>query len=186
MAQFDFFGTWEDSWEILEKVIMTFNCKLIPDLWYSSEIINMYEAVTEDLKLHLVKRRHLFILKQIDEVSMNGFLKNRAIHSNGQYRIDPEIFGETIELTLPACYKNNNITMLGLGMLTYCREYYNFTKNSWEKPTNELKTFYADLRKVIRRCIISKKYPKGKIWIGRDAFRKVSEGKADFSDRYFL
>lgn len=61
MAQFDFAGTWDDSWRLLDAVLAPRDLSLIPDMAFATPEPVFFTALDDSLKAILRERRRVFL-----------------------------------------------------------------------------------------------------------------------------
>lgn len=181
MSQFDFYGTWSDSWELL-KIALKYDTVLIPDCWYEEPKPILFKDITDELKQLMFKKRRLFIWGKDFSNFEPGFIIQLSGPRKGMYSTGAEYGGPCLDLTLPACFERNDIINLSCGTLTYPKEYKNPNTSKWEKSSETIANKYKTIRKDFKKRL--KEYRVGKyIWIGEDALALLQNGKAKIIDR---
>jgi hypothetical protein len=184
VPQFDFFATWNDDWVLLQRLLSVVPASLVPDKWYRDKTLVLYKDVDTDLQAQLAQRRRVFLVPEGTPLNVDaGFVMQKSGPKGGWYRIEPNLLGETLELTLPACFDNAGTTCLGSGSLTRAREYFNHESRTWQSPSESLKTFYTLVRKVLQKNLISDSVGASTAWMGMEAKQLVDAGLAKITDR---
>ncbi len=183
MAQFDFYGTWLDSWKLLE-VLLEKDLSLIPDKWYKKPDALFFKEITEDLKDLIHKKRRVFICGKKFSLFQPLFVQQKSGPKQGQYSIGAEYGGPYLDLTLPACFEKDDIINLSCGTLTFPKQYKNPETNEWLNAPAELKISYKDTCGDFKKKLKRFKYKKY-IWIGEDALGRLKTDKVKIVDKGF-
>lgn len=181
MPQFDFLGTWEDSWALLDSILDREGVQALPDQWYGSNIPIGFSKLNEELKAILKKKRRLYLVSK-DFSLLPPFLKKQNTgEMAGKYAIVETYAGPLISLTLPACYLKNDLTNLNFGALSYPTKIFNPVTRSLQPPSRELKAAYNDIRQRSKRILVRHKIASSWIYIGRNAFNLLKAGDAEIA-----
>jgi hypothetical protein len=186
MAEFDFYGTWEDSSLYLEKVVTLGRFTLVVDMPYEQPVVFQSKVLSEDLMTLLQQRPHLYLWS--DEYSRfpAGFLPGRHYVT-----IDPHISGPALQLSLPICFPAEVNVRLGEGVLSYLPLYENPETGELYKPPEALKQAYNDVRRLLQktmaRCFVRCRVVSAGVikpivvplWIGPNAMDLLEAGKAE-------
>ena len=177
MAQFDFFGTWNDWWGILGHILATKVYSLIPDLKYDKPEPLFVTKVDDSVKTMILDRRNGFIWSPIFSRFPLSMELIKEGQNAGKYFVSPTRGGPCLRLVLPPCYEEDRIIHLGRGMLS-CPKWTitPFTKVP-EKPSAELRLGFKEVKEIIKNRIVYLKDPF-KIWIGQHGKELVEEGRA--------
>jgi hypothetical protein len=174
-TQFDFIGTWNDSWATIDTILTRSGTTLIPDLWYDTPSPLLFDALDESLKSLLLQRRRLYIW--CTEFSRHPpVLEKQGSGPNaGKFFLRLTLGGPGLELTLPACFELQGIVNLNFGNLSYARETFNPESGRWEKPSSQLKAGYANIRTLLCEKVLRQ---DNRIWMGPEAMHLLREGHA--------
>jgi len=181
MAQSSFYGTWEDSWAYLEKLIRLDRFTLIVDMWYIKREPFQFKTLTEDIKRVLQKRPHIYLWS--DEYSRFPPDFGEPT-SNGLMMINSTRGGPALDLTLPHCFEREGKLCLALGGFTYQPLCQNPETGEWYKPPEALKQAYKEVQALLRKGMV-KRYMRSRtatskgiikpiimpLWIGLDAIK---------------
>jgi len=181
MAQFDFYGTWIDSWKLLE-ILTEKNLSLIPDQWYKSPSAIFFNEINEELKDLLHKKRRLFIWGKEFSLFPPHFVLQKSGPRQGEYSIGAAYGGPCLDLTLPACFENDKKIKLSCGTLTFPKDYKNPKTNEWLKTSEDLKKYYKIISTDFKKILKKTKFRK-LIWIGGDALNLLENGNAEIVDK---
>src|SRR4051794_37479700 len=114
MAQFDFFGTFNDNWALLSRVIEAVRPVLIPDKWYRESNPAIYTDLNDELKSELQKKRRVFVFPSDAQIFPEHGMK---LHPSGPmpgwHTVQHNELGDSVDLTLPACFDRDRQTWLG-------------------------------------------------------------------------
>jgi hypothetical protein len=181
MKEFHYLGTWDDSWKILESILQRPETTFIPDIWYDSSKPTFFCRVNDELKKLMLYKRRVYIWAK-DFSKRDPFLKRQeGGEMAGKYSVWlGSGGGQGLDLILPACYEENNITYLATGMLGYEKQYLNDLTGVREKPSVNLKAGYKDILSRIKKCLVRHEFHIP-IWIGKDGLRLVQEKKAQIT-----
>ena len=61
MREFAFFGTWNDSWAVLDAIEQLGMFQMVPDRWYDAPEPLLCRHMDDSLKAMLRERRRLFL-----------------------------------------------------------------------------------------------------------------------------
>jgi hypothetical protein len=177
MAQFDYLGTWNDSWQILARILERGGTRLVPDLWYTSPEPLYIEAIDSTAKEVLTKRRRLCIWA--DDFSRFPPIIKPVDYSRPDtlYTLQPTRGGPSIDFTLPPCYEEEGFTNLANGMCVAHGHYWNPESEVWERASANLQAGRKDIVRRMKQYLVRYKFHKH-IWIGPDGLRLLEEGKA--------
>jgi hypothetical protein len=184
MRQFDFFGTWFDSWTIVEAVLRLGQVEIIPDLWYEHPNCVRISTLTERWKQLLQSRRRFFIVREGMPLRANGFVKQITGNRAGQYRIDLVSLALGVECTLPACYEEDGRVMLGSGSIYLADEF-------WLEPSEQIAVppdddtimLYKQVVECVKQNCVQQRLIRFKGWIGKDGAKLLNAGQAIVKDR---
>lgn len=184
MAEFVYGGNWEDSWSIVDALLERDDLALLADLVYQ-EPRPIYLSAFRDnseLQSQLKERRWFYIAGKKFSHHPPQFVRREGGSAAGTYWIDNNKGGPFLSLTLPACYIENGITMIGSGSLVYYDEYRNPKTGQWEKPSPALISAYKEIKALLKKYLVRHKLPCGFIWIGRNALSMLQNGTAQLAN----
>ncbi len=188
MAEFCFFGTWEDSLAWLEMLCQMRRFTFVDDGWYTTPVSRQFTSVPGGPPEWLRKPATLFLWADSYSRFPPVFTK---LKSDDLMRIDLVRGGPAMRLGLPACFEREGRPSVGRGYLEYQSEYQNLETGEWYKPPEALKQAYSELRTLLRRSMVKRfawQHTMTKLglrpmietyWLGRHAAELLDEGKAD-------
>jgi hypothetical protein len=172
MPQFDYLGSWEDSWKIVGTLLERPATVLFLDCWYERpeplRIVQLGEAEKQLIR----QWRGLYIWAT--DFSRFPLQFSRATRL---YRISSNEGGPCLNFSVPACYERDGTVNLALGIFTHSREYLNPETGEWELATPSVTRAYKEILDLIKQHLVRHKFHKP-IWIGRHALDLVLCGKA--------
>ncbi len=174
-SQFNFIGTWNDSWAVIEAILTRGETTLIPDLWYETSIPLSFHELDESLKSLLRQRRRVYIWCKAFSPFPPVLERQESGPNAGKYFVRLALGGPGLELTLPACFEAQGVVNLNFGSLSYARETFNPETRQWDKPSLELKAGYADVRAHLREHVLRQ---ESDVWAGPDAIQLLRKGRA--------
>ena len=178
MAQFDFLGSWDDSWRIMASILGIDHIRVIPNLKFDRAEPTFISILDEGAKALLLQWRFVCLFSTKFSRFPPEMHRIEGGVNSGKYSVDLAAGGPGLGLSLPACYEKDGRWNLACGMLYYARNTLNRETGLWEKPTPELVAGYKEVKGVIRRHLVGRHdFAKG-VPIGRDAIRLLQEGKA--------
>jgi hypothetical protein len=189
MAQFDFYGSWEDSRTYLEKLIHQQRFTFVIDMWYTERVPFLFKTLTEDTENVLQKHSRVYLWSDDYSRFPPGFGEP---NSTGQMMIRPTEGGPALDLTFPHCFRHNEKFQLGSGMLFYQPTYHNPETGEWYKPPEALKQAYKEVQALLRKAMV-KRYICSQtvttegiikpiimpLWIGSDAIKLLEAGMVE-------
>jgi len=188
MADFYFYGTWEDSWTYLETLARLERFTFVVDMWYTKPIPFQFRTLTDEIKSTVYKQRRVYLWS--DEYSRFPPDFGEPT-SNGLMMIDPIGGGPALDLSLPACFEREGKLSVGLGWFGYQLQYKNPETGEWYKPPEALKRAYKEIRALLRKNMV-KRFARSRsitdrgikprietLWVGPNAAALLEVGKAD-------
>jgi hypothetical protein len=186
MAQFDYLGTWQDSWAILNAILEPGDVRLIPDLKYLKSRPNfryytkpeplIFTSLNDELKEIMLVRRAGFLFS--DKFSRSPpWFDSIEIDGQKQYYVRSSCGGPCLDLTLPACYEAEGLLKLASAHLYYARHTWNPATEVWEPPSLELRAGYKEILNRMKRHLVRHRFHMD-IWTGRDALQLLQHNKA--------
>lgn len=147
MAEFAFFGIWEDSKTILEQLIEIDKFIFILDRWYEEPKPEILKVLTEDEKSTLERMRSIY-LYSADYSIFPPFFPDDS--SEDLFRIFPLQSGPAIKLTIPFLdIDKEGMNTLGLGLLIYQSKYWHPETLEYYSPPQTLKDAFKLVKKII-------------------------------------
>lgn len=181
--QFDFFATWHDDWRILQDILLQTGASIIPDKWYETRQPDVYTDIDDQLKGQLRAKRQLFIVPSDEQIYPGlGMIEQKSGERKGWFRVHHVELANSLVMTLPACFEQNETMFLGSGMLVLASGYYNHMNNRWEPPTETLVKFNRVVRKILRQHLTRVVARQSRIWIGSEALKLLKKGAAEILD----
>lgn len=178
MAQFDFIGTWDDSWQIVEALLELEGLTLIHDRNYAEPSPWNLTELTTDTQHLLRERRRLFIWS--DGFSLHPPVMNRIDPADGPsfYSINQMRGGPFLELDLPPCFFEAERLNLAAGSLSYMKSHFNPERNDWDAPSPALIDGYKSLIRLLKSRVVKRHQFHERIWAGKHALRELAENRA--------
>ena len=112
MREFAFFGTWKDSWAVLEAIEQLGMFWMVPDLWYERPEPLLYQHVDDSLKGMLTERRRLFLWSAAFASEFPP-LREGSGATRGRYRVPTAIGVPLLQLVVPPCYEKDGVRNVG-------------------------------------------------------------------------
>lgn len=187
MAEFHFYGTWEDTWKHLQRIAAETSLVGAIDQWYTSPKVYEFTGVTDEVKRLVKKNPRIFFLSDRYTYFPFHFIGPTP---SGLLRIDPEWSGPTLDLSFPACFECGEKVCIRSGRLFYQRRYIDPESEEYYKPPHELKQAFKEIQSVLKKDLTrlqtsyrmtgqrGVKNTKAPIWIGSNALRLLDEGIA--------
>jgi hypothetical protein len=179
MAQTNFYGSRRDWLSILESILASTSALVICDAWYDTKDIQFFEHANEMLLTQLQKKRNCFLIsRSLSNDAHLGFVQQKLGPKKGKFRIDVQRLPSGLQLTLPACFEENGMTLLNSGVLVCHQEVFNHANLKWERTESVRLQLYDECRVNLVRQLKKLVLGKNTIKIGPDALELVSFGKA--------
>ena len=147
----------------------------MPDKWYDKPVPEMFSTLEPSLRESLQQQRRVYIWASAFSRQPPILERQEAGEKAGKYFVRLALGGPGLELTLPACYQGGGATNLNYGTLSYARETLDHDTGQWAKPSSELKTGFADIKRRICRTMVRR---GDGIWIGKEAQDLIDQGLA--------
>lgn len=177
MAEFDFLGSWSDSWGILAAILANSEYSLVPDLLYDKPEPLFVTTINDSVREMLLDRRNGFLWSTKFSRFPPVMWRIEGGEADGKYHVGLGEGGPYLRLVLPACYEEEGVLNLGLGSLYYPKWTTKPGTKIVIKPSPELRRGFKEVKSVLVRHLVPlKSHPD--IWIGQDANRLVEEGRA--------
>jgi hypothetical protein len=177
MAQFDFYGTWDDSWGIVAAILENKEYSLVPDLLYDKPepvFVTKFNDIAKEL---LLQKRNAFLWSPKFSVFPPFMKRIEGGEAAGKFYVGLSVGGPYLRLFLPPSYEEGSVINLVLGSL-HCPKW--TTKPGTYiaiKPSPELRAGFKEVTAIIKRQLVQSK-ARPVIWIGQEASRLVEEGRA--------
>lgn len=175
MAQFDFLGSWDDSWKLVDSLLNRPGTTLYLDYWYKEPVRLCIKQLAMREKELLRKHKGVFICGEDFSLLPPQFSKV----GNGEvlYRLRENEGGPCLDLGLPACYERDGIINLAHGMFSYSHTYLNPESQQWEPASPQVIAAYKEIQGLFKQHLVRHKFHKY-IWTGRHALQLIQSGKA--------
>ncbi len=177
MAQFQFLGTWDDSWGILDAILEHPEYSLVPDLYYDKPEPLFVTKIGDAAKRMLLDRRNGFIWSTKFSLYSPNLKQVKEGQNAGKYYVDPTGQGPVLRLVLPACYEEGGVINLAPAMFSCPRWTVKPGTYDAMKASPELREGYKEVKAVIRKQLVRLKV-RPDIWSGREASRLVDQNQA--------
>jgi hypothetical protein len=186
VAQFDYLGTWKDSWALLTAILEPGDVTVIPDLRYPEPHLQQLRSLEGSYKELLNLGRSYFLYSSLFSRFPPALHKIESGRGMGSYRIEGSQEGPLLHLVLPACFREEvggravpSIEEgpglhLAPGMLSYQRSYECPNSDKCKPVSAEVKAGYKEIARRMKSCLVRHEFHEP-IWIGRDALVQVQE-----------
>ena len=185
MAQFDFLGTWTDSWAILASILETTGTFFVADAKYEQPE-PLFLRTVDEIRAECLKGNYgrFYVASDAFSVWQPCFRQT----SLGWYVSDRR-GGPLLELVLPSCYVYDNVGQpmqafsggkelhLACGTLMHQPAYHNPANGMWEPPSAALKAGYKEVLRRMKAQLVRHRFHEP-IWTGRDALHEIENGNA--------
>lgn len=194
MREFDFYGSWDDSFAIVAAILATGKATAFYDLPYLEPKARFFDNLTPKLREMAVKRGGILLwLPGISSLPLRFGIWDTGVY-DGKYYVDGG--GPYLNLALPACYEEGpdgprpatvitGPVRLGVGTLSCPHEFYVPDPGIVVKMPKAAQERDEEFRKIIKaHC---RRFGPNKRWVGRHAIRLLEEGKAEVvSPGYYM
>jgi hypothetical protein len=187
MAEFRFYGTKNDSIDLVKLLFQILNVKLLVDTWYKEPVpIEIPNTSYKNIKL-IIKYKVFYIWSDLYSVYSPIFtLPNQ----NQEYRLDLFKWGPVLSFDIPKFFRENNRICLRPGGLFYPLYFIHPETQEFYKPTDALKCAFLCITKNLKKSLF-KRYMlligdvadsvKSKyitpLWIGKEALNGLDAGE---------
>ena len=154
MAQFDFLGSWDDSWRIMASILGINHIRVIPNLKFDRAEPTFISILDEGAKALLLQWRFVCLFSTKFSRFPPEMHRIEGGVNSGKYSVDLAAGGPGLGLSLPACYEKDGRWNLACGMLYYARNTLNRETGLWEKPTPELVAGYKKSRELYAAILL--------------------------------
>ena len=146
MAEFDFYGTWEDDWDLLQKLTNLGQFAFVMDKPYTEPVPFEFTDSSADFEAMLRERPRVYLLSE--EYSRFSLQFHEV---RGHWIIDEMSSGPALTLDLPTCFERDGKLCLREGYLGHLAHYQDpETKQSYKAP-QALKRAYEKTRALLRK-----------------------------------
>jgi hypothetical protein len=183
MAQFDFYGSRKDGFEILKCLLEQGEVIFVADIWYDMPVPLIIRRIDDEVAEILNRRPRVYVFPKGAMLQRCGFVQQDAGPCAGKFSIELDMMGQGLELTLPACYEESGMLNLSCGMAAYPRQFYSEKHGQWEKPGEEIKSAYSIVCKCIKKLSRRQMLISKSGWVGSDAAELLRSGKARIVDK---
>lgn len=177
MPSFQFFGTWDDSWTILQAILEQGDFEVTPDIRFEAPEPLKANHIDEKLKSMCQERGGVYIWSKQYTVHPPHLVRIEEGKYAGRYFVDMSKGGPGVNLHLPVCYTTDGLIRLSSGSLWLQSRTLNTEKNVWEPPSTSLKAGYRKLINLIKRHLTVWQ-SDSKVWIGEFAKQLLESGIA--------
>ncbi|MBS0260476.1 MAG: hypothetical protein JSS02_00860 [Planctomycetes bacterium] len=189
MAQFDFLGTWNDSWDVVSAILEPGDVRLIPALMYEQPQARFLSRLGEVHELCLAECARFYISCERFTRHPPEFWEIKAGKNKGRFAIDDRKAGPLLDLSLPGCFRYDDVGVpylaieggpgmhLAPGTLSNQREYLNPDTQEWEWVAEAVKAGFKDIVRRVKKRLLRHQFHKP-IWIGRNALCEVQAKNA--------
>lgn len=177
MVEFQFYGTWDDTWRLLRAVLAREGTACVADLAYHDAKPVWIRTLTSHAKEILRRRRRVYVFGEDFSTRPPCLVQHLSGPLAGRYFVYLAGGGQGLELALPNCHMEEGIWQLGAGRLTHPHEFWNGERGRWEKPSANLRAAFTDVRMRLR-AELEHHMPIRDLWVGPSAWKLVRGGKA--------
>lgn len=194
MREFDFWGSWDDSFAIVAAILSTGKATAFADKPYAEPRAQFFDKLTPELQeiARTQSTLYLWLPGISDSIPIQFGRWDSGIYA-GQYYVTGS--GPYLNLTLPACYEEGpegprpatgacGLIYLNVGTLSCGHEFYLSNPGVVVKMPRAAQEIDEEFRKIIKaHC---KRFGPKKRWVGQHAIKLLQEGKAEvISPGYF-
>jgi hypothetical protein len=180
MAEFNFFGSWKDTIDILIQLLDSQPFRVIADIAYIEPLAYEVKSITDDT-LNVLKRNHHIFLAS--ESYARYPIKFSEPNKGGHIGVLQLESGPLMDMLLSDVYEANGKWRVGRGRIAYPPYFIIPNTNNAYKPPQKLKDAFALSKKIIQKNM-TRRYWRwmvevGKsgetrptietLWIGKDA-----------------
>lgn len=177
MAEFQFYGTWDDTWAVLKAVLRRESIAFVADLAYHYPRPVWIRTLTSHAREMLHRRRRVYVFGEDFSTRPPCLVQQMTGSVAGKHFVYLAGGGQGLELALPNSHLDEGVWQLDAGRLTYPHEFWNGERGRWEKPTTALKGAFLDVKARLRGEL-EQHLPIRDLWIGPHAWDLVRDGKA--------
>jgi len=172
MAEFNYLGTWNDSFRILEDLLRYPGIRAYVDQPYANEHPPSFTVLTDEIKEQLRRWDRVFLFG--DYSTYPPLLHPRENGPQaGMFFLSPIRGGPHLGFDLAKEQMlDGKLTLFPGGLQS--QPWYMVEPDHFEDATPELRTAYFDLQKVMKRHLT--RY-KESAWMGKEALRRFESGE---------
>lgn len=187
MAEFEFYGTFEDSWTQLERLVAANRFTFLIDMAYKERKPFEFKELTEEIKQILIRHPKVFLWSDVYSRFPPFFTQS----NDGIFSIYPLKGGPSLELSFPRSFEHETKTRLVAGYLMHQTSYANAEIGGNYIVPEELRHAYAVVKQILQRNLV-KRYaqvhifrnglPRDEVdicWIGQNALALLDAGTAE-------
>jgi hypothetical protein len=171
MAQIEFYYN-KNEWKELFEYLQINKSKLIPDVFYDTEQYYMISDFEEFIKYQEYKTVHFFLINDIFTlepliISLNRYTKEP------KYKVNQRTGGPYIDISYYRGFAADAVIPYKATYLEYYPNFIHFNSSDEFKASDELKEYYLNLVKFVKKkCTVVKKGNK-KYLIGHEVFKEI-------------
>lgn len=178
MAEFSYFGDWNDAWFILEIIMSVPGLRFVPDIIYKKQKVVYFE----DFDSYRRSVRHPskgYIWGPFSEVRPVFFNIGESGKSKNGDKYVIDLIGGGMKFQFQPCglYDLGDFTNISIGSISYQQWYFRGNSEETVFPDARLKDAYRQITNRLKRYLIRKKI-KRSFWIGPSALKLVQAGEA--------
>lgn len=188
MAQFDFIGTWTDSWAVLSAILEPGDIRLVQNLKYEIPILRFLTTIEEIHALCLEGNCRFFVASEMFTRHPPCLERIESGVNSGRYSVNYSKGGPLLDLMLPFCYRyeagvpipafDGGLELhLAVGILMYQKLYLSPTTQKWESPSDSVKAGYKEILRRIKTRLVRHCFHEP-IWAGIDALHQIQSNNA--------
>jgi hypothetical protein len=185
MAQFDFFGSWNDSKNILNQIITFGDIKIIPNMAYRKPEVLQLQTISE-IELEIIRKNHSVFLAS--DTFARFPIKFWGPDSRGDLSIHQLLSGPIMIMGLPDIYEEDGMLRMGAGDIRYPPHFINPITNQEYSPPEAMYSVFKSVKKMIQKSMVKLtwKYERSlangemrpdvqNFWIAKDAYIRMQK-----------
>ncbi len=177
MSEFLFYGTWDDTWRVLNELLAREGPSLVAALAYHFPKPVYVRSLTSHAREILQKRRRVYVFAEDFSVRPPCLVQQMSGPLAGKHFVYLAGGGPGLELALPHAQIDEGVWQLDAGRLTHPHDFWDPERGKWQRPPAALKAGFTDVRARIRGQV-EQHWPIRDLWVGPDAWDLVRAGKA--------
>ncbi len=178
MAEFHFYGSYDDTLQILQALLRYDGIAFTPRLNYPGPIPPSFHDVTNELRDAIHINRGLILTGPFSETPL-VLQEITGGKYDGTFVLDTTRGGPFLELELPMCKKLDGVHWhLGPGSLFHPREFWDESGNNRIPLSGSSKAAYEFLVNAIKSVVRRKKIGESTRWIGPSAISLLDRAEA--------
>ena len=175
MAQLNFYGSWEDSFRILEDILRLPSPGVILDRPYpTSSAPGVVTALTPEVRRVVASRRRVFLV--VGQTGPDAVRMMRVEEGRHHLHLDESL--SCFSLTFPPCYVEGGHIHLSAGDLYRPARYWSATRQAFLPPAASVRGAFDRLKRLISGRLSTVKLGGKRIRVGLDGLRLLREGEA--------